>query len=378
MCEDLLTYEDISFMSKWDFVCFISTNETTDMRKKYLLILSLFIALMIYGCCFFPEINYSTYKHLYAGNVVSDEIYIIDLKNNTIVDTLTGFRNVNSITATKSGEKLYVSTIYGGINRTHAIYSVDLHTKNTNKIIDKESDVFISPSGLPFIIASTPHDSIRAVGIIDTITDEITFIDSLDIWSTRLGPQTLAFDPNEKVFYTWSNDLQFFSYNYEEKRIVKKYTSAYPYLINFIISKDGRYLYFSNGPVVDVLCDSIVGYIPANSPNNIGRLALSPDGEYLYLTDPGIPLNPEILGSGEIKIFETNTITNVGSINVNDASGKIYTMTEGIVINKTGSKAYVSGNYHDIYVIDLRSNKVKDVIDFEEFGVYVKSLALGI
>ena len=348
------------------------------MRNKYLPTLLVIVSLLIYGCCFFPEINNSTYKHLYAGNVVSDEIYIIDLKNNTIVDTLTGFRNVNSITATKSGEKLFVSTIDGGINRTHAVYSVDLHTKNTNKIIDKESYVFISPSGLPFIIASTSHDSIRAVGIIDTITDEITFIDSLGIWSTRLGPQTLAFDPNEKVFYTWSNDYQIFSYNYEEKRIIKNYISIDPFLINFIISRDGQYLCFSNGPVVDVSCDSVVGYIPANSPNNFGRLALSPDGEYLYLTDPGIPLNPEILGSGEIKIFETDTYTSVGSINVNDASGKINTMTEGIAINKNGSKAYVSGNYHDIYVIDLRSNKVKDIIEFEEFGVYVKPLALGI
>jgi len=348
------------------------------MRKKYLLILSLFIALMIYGCCFFPEINYSTYKHLYAGNVVSDEIYIIDIKNNTVVDTLTGFRNVNNITVTKSGEKLYVKTKYGGINRTHAVYSVDLHTKNTNKIIERESDVFISPSGMPFIIVATDQDSIRAVGIIDTITDEITFIDSLDIWGTRLGPQTLVFDPNEKIFYTWSNDLQIFSYNYEEKRIIKYFTSAYPFLINFIISKDGQYLYFSNGPVVDVSCDSIVGYIPANSPNNIGRLALSPDGKYLYLTDPGIPLNPEILSSGEIKIFETDTYTNVGSINVNDASGKLYTMTFGIAINKNGSKAYVSGNYNDIYVIDLRSNQIKDVINFEETGVYVDPLVLGL
>lgn len=357
---------------------FILISETTDMRKKFSLILHLFVSLLIFGCCFFPEINSSTFKHLYAGNVVSDEIYIIDTKNNAIVDTLTGFRNVNNITATKSGEKLYVSTIYGGMNRTYAVYSVDLRTNNTNKIIDRESDIFISPDGMPFIFTSTPDDSIRTIGIIDTITDEITFIDSLDIRGTRLGSQILAFDPNEKVFYTWSNDLQIFSYNYEEKRIIKNYTSAYPYLINFIISKDGRYLYFSNGPVVDVLCDSIVGYIPANSPNNIGNLALSPDGEYLYLTDPGIPLNPEILSSGEIKIFETDTYTNVGSINVNDASGKLYTMTFGIAINKNGSKAYVSGNYNDIYVIDLRSNQVKDVINFEETGVCIDPLALGL
>lgn len=352
-------------------------NETTDMRKKFLFILCLFTTLLILGCCFFPEINNSTFKHLYAANMEYDQVFVIDVKNNTIIDTLTGFGHVISITATKSGEKLYVGTGEGR-NRPGAVYSVDLNTNSINKIIDRACDIYLSPDGTPFIIASTPYDSIRHIGIIDTVTDEITILDSFDILDTGFNNQLLAFDPNDKIFYTWLNTLQIFAYNYDEKRIIRNYTSATFPLLNFIISKDGNYLYFANGPVIDVRCDSIVGNITGNSATTLGKLALSPDGEKLYLTDPGKPFSLDVLASGEVKIFDTNTHTCTGSINVNNASGKNNTMTTEIVINQNGTKAYISGDYTDIFVVDLKSNKVIDVIQFDESIGWISPLALGI
>ncbi|MCL4511423.1 MAG: hypothetical protein M1470_10185 [Bacteroidetes bacterium] len=325
-----------------------------------------------------PIIQPTQSYYLYAGNCGYDQVYVIDTDDDSVVDTLHGFGSVWDVTATKSGKKLYVTTRQGPVNWPGAVYSVDPVTKSKKQILAKAADIYLEPNGTPIIIASTPYDTVRQVGTIDTVTDAISFFDTLNILDTGHNYESLVFDPVRKIFYSWTNRSHLFAYDYQSKKIIRYYNSVGFPLINMVISQDGKYIYFANGPVIDVARDSIVGEIPAYNESTLGSLALGMNGQYLYLTDPGKPFLLEPVPSGKIRIFQTSTNSPIGFIDVNNASGQANTMTDRIVISADGGKAYVSGNFLDIFVIDLAANSAVDVIKFEPRNVRIQSLALGL
>lgn len=127
--------------------------------------------------------------------------------------------------------------------------------------------------------------------------------------------------------------------------------------------------------MLDLERDSVIAPIGGNS---LASLALSPDGEYLYLTDP-VPLiwnDIKYVHSGKVKIFETSSNSHVGEIDVNQASRNDYPSTDKIIITPDGETAYV-GSWSEIFVLDLSARTVTEVIEFDGSYVLLRSLALG-
>lgn len=325
-----------------------------------------------------PIIQTTQSYYLYAANYSFDQVFVIDTSNNAIVDTLHGFGSVWDITATRSGRKLYVTTRQGPVNWPGAVYSVDPVTKSKRQILAKAADIYLEPWGVPLIVISTPYDSMRQLGTIDTLTDAISIFDTLNILDSGHNYEALVFDPKSTILYTWTNHGRLFSYDYGTKRIGRYYNSVGFPLLNMAISTDGRHIYFANGPVLDVTRDSVVDEIPAYNESTLGSLALSPDGQYLYLTDPGKPLLPEPVPSGKIRVFQTNTNSPIGFIDVNEAAGQANTMTDRMIIGSNGRKAYVSGGFSDVFEIDLESNQVIGIVKFGESNMWIQSLALAL
>ncbi len=311
------------------------------------------------------------------GNLGYDQVFVVDLANDSIVDTLTGFGSVIDVRTTRSGKKLYVTTRQGLVNSPGAVFVVDLFTKSKKVILEKAADVYLEPTGIPLIVASTPYDTMRQIGTIDTVTDVISFFDTLDILDTGHNYEALVFDPVRPILYTWTSRNQLFCYDYQQKQMVRYYKSVGFPVLNMIMSQRGDFIYFANGPVLDVANDAPAGWIPGNNESTLGSLALSPDGGQLYLTDPGKPMMLEPMPSGKINIFQTSTNDLIGSIDVNKASGQAYTMTNRIVIAPDGARAYVSGNFGDVFVIDLAFRMVVHVISFGNRNVWIESIALG-
>lgn len=328
--------------------------------------------------------------NLYVTNWGYDQVYVVDADRDAVVDTLTGFRSVGNVVPTKSGKKLYVTTMAYSVypyDTTYpaSVYSVDLATKLKNNILTRRAMICLEPNGAPLIVASSTTrdtaldtDTMRVVGTIDTVTDAISFFDTLNVFHGTLSSEdeALVFAPDEPVFYTFDNQNRLFAYNYRTRTIVRHYTSLeLPY--NMVISKDGKKIYCANGPVLDVARDSIVGWVTGNTPSILGTLALAPDGIYLYLTDPAKTLLPEPVPSGKINVFNTDLFGYMGFIDVNPASGQASTMTNGIAICPDGSKAFVTGSFADIFVLDLTTNQVVDMIKSPPRNTWLRSLALG-
>jgi len=333
--------------------------------------------------------------NLYVGNWGYDQIYVVDVDRDAVIDTLNGFRSVGNVTATTSGKKLYVTAMAYSVypyDTTYpaTVYSVDPATKLKKEILERRAMIYLEPNGTPLIIASSTmqdtaieSDTMRLVGAIDTVTDAVSFFDTLDIFHSKLSAayEALVFDPNEPVLYTFTNQNQLFAYNYQEKRIIRYYTSLnLPY--NIVISTDGKYIYCANGPVLDVANDSIIGWVQGNNESILGSLALTPDGKFLYLTDPGKPLLPEPVPSGKINFFQTNPFGYLGFIDVTKIDSEYfstyYAITDRILITSDGKKAFVGLLYSDIVVIDLEINEAVNRIRFVPHNIVLRPLSLGV
>lgn len=308
--------------------------------------------------------------YLYVGNWGSNEVFVVDTDSNIVVDTLRGFDNyIWELVVTCSGAKLYVCTREGPYNTTGKVFSVDLCISETSVIWSGiASDVFVAPDGEVFIISYEPHpegatEGITYIGIIDTLSEAITFIDTLDIRNTGYNYQSIVFDRNLSMMYGVTNENRLFSYDYSAKTVVQMYHNSFNPL-HMTLSPGGDILYctaMGNLLVVfDLERDSI---LTIKGANQLGSLALCPEGEYLYITDPGKYMIPEPVPSGKIGIFQTSTNSYIDYIDVNKISGEVYTITDRIVLKPDGRTAYVSKWLDAVFVIDLQFREVTEIIN---------------
>lgn len=299
-------------------------------------------------------ISHNKGYYLYVGSLTFPEVFTVDTECNVIVDTLTFPHTVGSLAITKSGAKLYVAS---GI-----ISVVNLKTKQTTLFYDQSqsASVHVGPHGQVFVISRTHYQAPWTIGIIDTLSDAVSIIDTLDLHD-ETGDQRVAFAPKSPLIYAFNKEGRLFAYNYETKEVMRTYQNLYTVApVHMIISHDGKHMYTTLS-VFDLEADSIVCEIDAKIS---AYLALSPDGKYLYITDPE-HISIEFPVSGKVRVFDTGTNSCVGDIDVNKAVpyGQSNT-TDCIVITPDGKTAYVSNWYYLVFVIDLQRREVIKTIQF--------------
>ena len=347
---------------------------------KGLFFLLLIFLLLSFGCQHSNPVDNPPDKgeppkgyNLYVGNWGGNEVFVMDTDSNAVVDTLSGFPyTIWHLAVTKSGRKLYVCT-RNDVPPTYSgnVFSVDLKARNSFLISNEISDVFVAPNGLVFVITYMIDSKKGALGVIDTVMDAITYVDTLDIRDAHHNYQAVAFDRNRPLLYAVNNSNHLFAYDYDKKEIVRTYQSI-SLLRQMVISNDGRYLYFAGGPVFDLETGQAIANVGGNA---LGSLALSPDGEYLYITDPGVPGNIEITPSGKVFIFQTSTNSYVGEIDVKEIEPNYGWLTDRIDLMPDGKTAYVSGWHVLVYVMDLENREVTNVIEIPGF---TRPMILGV
>ncbi len=314
-----------------------------------------------------PEPCTDVKYRLYVGNQGADQVYVIDLDSNTVIDTLSGFTGeIINLAITKSGRKMFVRTVSGyGAEYSAKAFSVDMSTKEKKIIHDRPSEIVVAPDGSVFLfsyIIFEEDSSLAVVGTIDTITDNISFFDTLNIRNNSgLPNHSIIFDRHRPVFYSVTDSNQLFAYDYNQRKILRRY-NLYGSLLSLSLSLDGKKLYAAGGPVFDLENDSIIGIVGGN---HLGSVALKPTGDYLYVTDPGgyiIPPSP----TGKVYIFETSSNSYVGEIDIRPFAPESK-ITDYIVISPDGKTAYISNWLKYIFVIDIETNTVLHVMSLNSF-----------
>lgn len=341
-------------------------------------------------------------KYLLYITTESNGIHVYDTELHTFVDSISGFPpGYDSIfvyppalvgaALTNSAKKMYVSTKRKNFNSdttySGKVYLVDLQTKERKTIlsIGNRAEVYISPKGTPFIVAWEFHDTLGQVGIIDTVSDVVEWIDTLDILSSSSGGsfagryQNLVFDPWDEIFYSLTNQRRLFKYNYQTKEVLYIYNSfsLRNHVGHMVISSNGKYIYFANAWAVDLEKDSVVGYF--GWTNLDGSVALSADDKFLCTTDP-VYHQLEPLPSGKVAVFHTLPQgfwgEDVSYIDVENIRPGIGEGTDFIVMSGDGRKAYVS-NWGDlIFVLDLEREIVSDFIELKSNSYSPRKLIL--
>jgi hypothetical protein len=325
-----------------------------------------------------PPIQNSSGYLLYVGTYSSNKVFVIDTDrsdSNAVVDSVIGFNhnNITNLSITKGGTKLYVTARDNFEGSPGSLYSVDLITHQMKLILNEPSDAYIAPSGQVFVIQIPLHSS-GNIGTIDTLTDEVTFLDTLDIQDIGDNYERIAFDREFPVLYAVNNEARLFAYNYQERKILYTYNNILN-IMHMVISDNGKLLYSLSYDhsflMFDLQKDSIINSAGAN---HLGSLALSSDERRIYITDPGNgPVGFET-PSGAIWVFNTITKTYMNNISVEPVTGYYTSPTAGVALTPDGNTAFVI-EYEGVIVVNLQTQKATRFINT---GKQVHKLINGI
>lgn len=314
--------------------------------------------------------------NLFVANFGYDEVFIVDLRTGELVNVLRGFKDVYSIAITRSGGKLYVGAGDARDNRLGpgSLYSCEIRSLDCDRILDRPAEPYTTPNGDVLVFLRERSGSASPIGRLDTLSDDITLFDTLSVEYSWTNQQRVAFHPLLPIFYTISADGEVFSYDYEKQQVGRSYGSA-GRTSRMIVSTDGNLLFQAGGPIIDLATGEVVGALGGNP---LGSLALSSSGDTLLLTDPGKYLIPEPVPSGKISLYNTKELRYAGAITAPKVPGMgAGPITDRIVLSPDGKTAYVSNYLSKVFVLDLPSGTVTDVIEPRETSIQIIALAVA-
>ncbi len=137
--------------------------------------------------------------------------------------------------------------------------------------------------------------------------------------------------------------------------------SAY-YFEHNAISANGKVLYSSAGASIDIVRDSVLSVF---SSNYLGSVALNPNGQYLYLTDPGRYMIPEPAPSGKFSVYDMAS-TAMEDIDLRPwlpIQPVTSARSDMVAVSPDGQTIYISNWFYLLFVVDAQSRQVKKVLD---------------
>ena len=348
------------------------------MKSKILwgiiLLIILFIFIFYSNCTKSPTRYQSRLLFLYAGDIGGyppNNIYMISTETDAVVDSIpiNGFPNYFSISPDKN--TLYLS--YGewdtaAHTSTNIECEIDTRTKRF-KYIGPNTSTVVSPDGL-YLFKGAGQGSLYEFRIFDAFTHQLVYAESISF-------EPKCFDKKAPLLYGYTLNFDIKVFNYKLMRWVKTFYPHYPdgtkiLTGDFALSPDSKKLYFLSYAnqffvgVFDIQKDSLIA---TAFITNGGPLSMTPDGKYIYVTDPGEGGGCVLTGlppSGEISVYSTETNTVLPNIDTQAFRDTVYhepLPTIWMAITPDSKKGYVSTCRDRVVILDLVINEaVKAII----------------
>ncbi|MFA4906986.1 MAG: carboxypeptidase regulatory-like domain-containing protein [archaeon] len=298
--------------------------------------------------------------YLYVGTAGGNDLFVVDVDFMQKVDSLYfAPGHMQGLYITPGGTKLYITQGWPD----SAVYYLDTKSRTYHPTSLFNGFIRFSESEEGFFFRYG-----GGIFNLDTLTDRVTQIDTV-----TLG-EIIAFDKKSPIIYYISND-HLYSYDYYQKKITD--SLSLPPAWNKAMTPDNSELYFTtpNGylGVINIQSDA-VEYITYANPN--GEIAVTPDGQYVFVTDPGSTI-PMSQGSGFLIVVKTSDHSLDGYIDVNPIAFENPT-TSRIVITHSSNYAFAANSFGgDVFVTDNRQRKAIKRIDFRPIGATIGPLVLG-
>jgi len=316
--------------------------------------------------------------YLYVSNTggsVENKIYIISTETDLVVDSISlgPYKWPSNLALSPDKRILYVTvTLFDTLTHSGVLthYEIDTRTK-TIKYNGPNSSTKISPDGV-YLFTPIPQEG--QYRIFNAYSHQIVYQESTIFYPVCFDKKApLVYGRGEKP-----NEIRCF--NYEAKRwiqtiYIRLRDGSIPGLNDYLLSPDGNTLYLLARQydyyfcVYDLTQDSLLIQLIINS---IGQLGIKPDGNTIYVTDPGgggacVKIEPP--PTGNLGVFDAQTNTTLPSISLDPLSDSLTGHPLGpfyIRINPDGRKAYLTICFDRVLVIDLIMNEPLKAIIFPE------------
>ena len=217
---------------------------------------------------------------VYAPNLWSGYLTVIDTGSNSIVDTVPIGTAPQGVAMSSDGQRVYISC--GGSN---AVYAVDTATNTVVATIPATGGIIgiaVSPDGSRVYTANSQS---KSVSVIDTATNAV-----ITTVPVGIGPPMLAVTPDGSRIYVanrGSNTVSVID-TAANTVVATVPVGAEPHAV--AISPDGSLAYVTNAAsrtlsLIDTGDNTVISTVPlGGSDNNLG-VAVSPDGSKIYATN---------------------------------------------------------------------------------------------
>jgi DNA-binding beta-propeller fold protein YncE len=298
--------------------------------------------------------------YLYVGTFGGNDLFVVDVDSMKKEDSLYfSPGNMFGLHITPGGTKIYVTQEWPD----SSVYYLDTKNKTYHLTNLPNGSIYLNNNREGFLFSN------EGIFRLDTLTNQAQQIDTLTF------VQFVAFDNSSSTFYFENYQAKLCQYDYEQKELID--TVDLPPAWNMTMTPDNRELYFTapSGYLGVINIESgAVDYITPANPS--GQVAITPDGQYVLVTDPGsnFPPNP---GSGLLMVVRTSDHQLDGYIDVKAIAGDNPTTSE-IVITPSCNYAFIANSYGgDIFIIDIRQRKAIKRLEFRPIGATISSLVLG-
>jgi DNA-binding beta-propeller fold protein YncE len=226
--------------------------------------------------------------YLYVGTAGGDNLFIVDTDLMQREDSLYfSPGNMWWLYITPGGSKIYITLDYPN----SPVYYLDTKTRTFHLTNLPTGLIYFNKNRKGFLFNN------EGIFILDTLTDQSEKIDTITF------DEFVAFDNTSPTFY-FVKGAKLYRYDYQQKEIID--TLDLPSVWNMAMTPDNRELYFTTpyGKLGVINIKTGAGeYITNDNPN--GQIAITPDGKYVLVTDPGSHWGPSS-GSGLLTVVRTS------------------------------------------------------------------------
>lgn len=299
--------------------------------------------------------------YLYVGTFGGSDLFVVDMDSMQKEDSLYFTPgSMSRLYITPGGSKLYITQEWPD----YSVYYLDTRSGTYHPTNLPNSTIFFNANNEGFLY--------NAGGLFafDTLTDQTTQISNINLGVGGF----IACDRFSPVIYFIKNE-KLYSYDYHHTMVTD--SLFLPPIWNRMMTPDNKELYFTtpNGllGVINVQSGE-TEYITYANPN--GQIAVTPDGQYVLVTDPGsnFPMSP---GSGLVILVRTSDHSLDQYIDIKTIAGDNPT-TSRIVITTSSNYAFAANSYGgDVFIIDLRQRKAIKRLEFRPASATIGSLVLA-
>ena len=284
-------------------------------------------------------------ERAYVANWESDNISVIQISNNTVIETVSTVAGPIGLAFTPDYEYVYI-TNYGMAacnNKVTVIRTSDNAILCTITVGDCPAHIAVTPDGEFGYVANYFGDTFSVIEISTN-----TVVATVPIGN---GPMGVAITPDgEYAYFAMEQEGNVKVVQTSDNSVIATISvGSSPYRIAF--TPDGAYAYvtnrFSNNvSVIRTQDNTVIATIGVGSwPHGV---AITPDGEYAYVAN--------FLMSNSVSVIQTSTNTVVTTISVGSSP-------KSIAFTPDGEYAYVTnGGSNSISVIQISSNTVVETI----------------